>query len=160
MPFASTMLTHLNLGSKYTGKPVDLSRFIDLVSEEADHMKACCMPKDQSGKGKTRCQNNDTLTVTDGNNRRCCKGKYHHCQKEGHWAHKCFTKKWEEEAVKVQSGQATQRSTGTSTGTSTSKPENKPVGSANIATINDDLDGNGFWVIKEEIHTHTLLILC
>ena len=93
MPFASTMLTHLNLGSKYTGKPVDLSRFIDLVSEEADHMKACCVPKDQSGKGKTRCQNNDTLTVTDGNNRRCCKGKYHHCQKEGHWAHECFTKK-------------------------------------------------------------------
>ena len=62
--------------------------------------------------------------------------------------------------MKVQSGQATQGSTGTSTGTSTSKPENKPVGSANIATINDDLDGNGFWVIKEEIHTHTLLILC
>ena len=26
------------------------------------------------------------------------------------------------------------------------------MGSANIATINDDLDGNGFWVIKEEIH--------
>ena len=25
-PFASTMLTHLNLSSEYTGKPVDLSK--------------------------------------------------------------------------------------------------------------------------------------
>ena len=33
------------------------------------------------------------------------------------------------------------------------------MGSANIATINDDLDGDGFWVIKEEIHTHTAYLM-
>ena len=118
-------------------------------------MKACRTPKDQFGKGKTGSQNDDTLAVTDGNNRRCHKGKCHHCQKEDHWACKCLTKKWEEEAVKVQSGQATQGSTSTST----SKPENKPVGSANIATIDDDSDGDGFWVVEEEIHTHTTYLM-
>jgi hypothetical protein len=60
-PFASLMLTHLNLGSKYTGKPINLSRFIDLVSEEADRMKACRAPKDQSGKGKNRSQTDEAL---------------------------------------------------------------------------------------------------
>jgi hypothetical protein len=63
--------------------------------------------------------------------------------------HKCFTKKWEEEAAKVQSSQATQASSSTSAGTSTSKPENKPVGSANTMTIDDDLDGNGFWAVED-----------
>jgi hypothetical protein len=53
-PFASLTLTHLNISSEYTGKPVDLSKFIDLVSEEADCAKACHVLKDQSGKGKTR----------------------------------------------------------------------------------------------------------
>jgi hypothetical protein len=154
-PFTSLTLTHLNLGSKYTGKHVDLSRFIDLVSEEADHVKACHMPKDQSGKGKNGSQTDEALTVTDGNNRKCCKGKCHHCQKEGHWVHECFTKKQEEEAAKVQSGQAAQASSSTSASTSTSKPENKPVGSANTMTINDDLDGNGFWAIKDvDTHAH------
>jgi hypothetical protein len=152
-PFASLMLTHLNLGSKYTGKPIDLSRFIDLVSEEADRMKACHAPKDQSGKGKNRSQTDEALAITNGNNRKCRKGKCHHCQKEGHWVRKCFTKKWEEEAAKVQSGQAAQASSSTSASTSTSKPKNKPVGSANTVTIDDNSDGNGFWAI-EDVNTH------
>jgi hypothetical protein len=152
-PFTSLTLTHLNLGSEYTSKPVNLSRFIDLVSEEADHVKACRTPKDQSGKGKNRSQTDEALAITDGNNRKRCKGKCHHCQKEGHWVCKCFTKKWEEEAAKVQSSQATQASSSTSAGTSTSKPENKPVGSANTVTINDDLDGDGFWAV-EDVDTH------
>ena len=114
------MLTHLNLGSEYTSKPVDLSRFIDLVSEEADCMKACCAPKDQSGKGKNGSQNNKALAVTDGNGKKRRKGKCHHCQKEGHWVRECFTKTQEEEAAKAQamsqaqSGQAAQVSTSTS----------------------------------------------
>ena len=138
---------------------MDMSELINMVSEEADCAKTCCAPKDQTGKGKAKGQNDDALAVTDGNNRKCCKGKCHHCQKEGHWACKCFTKKQEEEAAKVQSSQATQGSTGTSTSTSTSKPENKPVGSANIATIDDDSDGDGFWVIEEEIHVHTAYLV-
>jgi hypothetical protein len=105
-PFTSLMLIHLNLSSEYTGKPINLSRFINLVSEEANCMKACCMSKDQSSKGKNGSQTNKALAVTDGNNRKCHKGKCHHCQKEGHWVCKCFTKKWEEEAAKVQSSQA------------------------------------------------------
>jgi hypothetical protein len=126
---------------------------IDMVSEEADCAKTCCMPKDQTSKGKTKSQNDEALTVTDGNNRKHRKGKCHHCQKEGHWVRECFTKKWEEEAAKVQSGQAAQASSSTSTGTSTSKPKNKPVGSANTVTIDDNSDGNGFWAI-EDVDTH------
>jgi hypothetical protein len=148
-PFASLTLTHLNLSSEYTSKPVDLSRFIDLVSEEADCIKACHTPKDQSDKGKNRSQTDEALAVTDGNNRKCCKGKCHHCQKEGHWVHKCFTKKWEEEAAKVQSGQAAQASLSTSASTSTSKPKNKLVGFANTMTIDDDSDGDGFWAVED-----------
>ena len=130
-PFASTMLTHLNLGSKYTGKPVDLLRFIDLVSEEANRMKACCTPEGQFGKGKNGSQNDEALAVTDGNGKKCCKGKCCHCQKEGHWARECFTKKWEEEAAKAQATSQAQSSQAAQASTSTSKPENKLVGSAN-----------------------------
>ena len=107
-------------------------------------MKACHAPKDQSGKGKNGSQTDEALAITDGNNRKCCKGKCHHCQKEGHWVCKCFTKKQEEEAAKVESGQATQASLSTSASTSTSKPENKLVGSANTITIDDNSDGDGF----------------
>jgi hypothetical protein len=81
-----------------------MSELIDMVSKEADHAKTCHMPKDQTGKGKTKSQNNKALAVTNGNNRKCHKGKCHHCQKEGHWVRECFTKKWEEEAAKAQSG--------------------------------------------------------
>jgi hypothetical protein len=142
------MLTHLNLSSKYTSKPVDLSRFIDLVSEEANCIKACRTPKDQSGKGKNGSQTDEALAITDGNNRKCHKGKCYHCQKEGHWVHECFTKK-QEKAVKVQSSQAAQASSSTSASTSISKPKNKPVGSANTMTIDDDLDGDGFWAVED-----------
>ena len=154
-PFASTMLTHLNLGSEYTGKPVDLSRFIDLVSEEANRVKACRAPKDQSGKGKNGSQNDEALAVTDGNNKKRRKGKCHHCQKEGHWARECFTKKREEEAAKAQATSQAQSGQAAQASTSTSKPENKPVGSANTVTF-DDSDGDGFWVVEEE-QIHTLI---
>ena len=154
-PFASMTLTHLNLGSEYTGKPVDLSRFIDLVSEEADRVKACRAPKDQSGKGKNGSQNDEALAVTDGNNKKRRKGKCHHCQKEGHWARECFTKKREEEAAKAQATSQAQSGQAAQASTSTSKPENKPVGSANTVTF-DDSDGDGFWVVEEE-QIHALI---
>ena len=45
----------------------------------------------------------------------------------------------------TQSGQTAQASTG-----NTTKPENRPVGSANAITA-DDSDGDGFWMIEEEV---------
>ena len=33
------------------------------------------------------------------------------------------------------------------------------MGSANIATIDDDSDGDGFWVVEEEIHVHTAYLV-
>jgi hypothetical protein len=69
-PFASLTLTHLNIGSEYTGKPINLSKFINLVSEEADHTKACHTLKDQSGKAKTGSQTDEALAITNGNARR------------------------------------------------------------------------------------------
>jgi hypothetical protein len=151
-PFTAQTLNSLTIASRYTGKPVNMSELIDMVFKEADCAKICYAPKDQTGKGKTRSQTDEALTITDGNNRKCHKGKCHHCQKEGHWAYKCFTKKWEEKAAKAQSSQAIQVSTSTST---SSKPENKPVGSANAITI-DNSDDDSFWLIEEvETYMHT-----
>jgi hypothetical protein len=148
MPFASLTLTHLNISSKYTSKPVDLSKFIDLVSKEADRAKACCALKDQPGKGKTGSQTDKALAITNGN-ARCRKGNCHHCNKPGHWACECHTRKREEDAAKAaadQSGQGAQANPGTTT-----KPVNKPVGSANVAIIDKyDSDDRGFWAVKEE----------
>jgi hypothetical protein len=155
LTFAAQTLNSLTITSRYTGKPMDMSELIDMVSEEADCAKTCHAPKDQTGKGKTESQNDEALTIADGNNRKCYKGKCHHCQKEGHWVRECFTKKQEEEAAKVQSSQAAQASSNTSTGTSTSKPKNKLLGSANTVTIDDDSDGDGFWAVKDvDTHVH------
>jgi hypothetical protein len=116
---------------------------IDMVSEEADRAKTRHAPKDHTGNGKTGSQTNEALAATNANSKRCRKDKCHHCKKDGHWERDCFTKKQEEEAAQVQSSQAAQVST------SHSKPKNKPMGSTNIASIND-LDGDGFWLIEEE----------
>jgi hypothetical protein len=125
-----------------------MSELIDMVSKEANHAKTHHAPKDQTGNSKTESQTNEALAITDANSKQCHKGKCHHCKKDSHWEHDCFTKKQEEEAAQVQSGQAAQVST------STSKPMNKPVGFANITSI-DDSDGDGFWLIEEEeMHTY------
>jgi len=51
--YASQMLNSLTIASRYTGKPVNISEFIDMVSEEAKHAKTQHIPKDQAqGKGK------------------------------------------------------------------------------------------------------------
>ena len=69
--------------------------------------------------------------------------------------HKCRTKKEEAAAAAAaaaadnQSSQIVQVSAGNS-----SKPKNRPVGSANTITA-DDSDGEGFWIVKEEVaHTY------
>ena len=150
--YVSLMLSQ----SQLDGKQREMKDIMHILLEEADCMKNRCMPKDHSqGKGKNQSQLDEALAVTNssdsGKKRR--KGKCHYCKKDGHWARDCFTKK-QEEAAQAQSGQAAQASSNTSSGTS--KPENKPVGSANIATIDDNSDGDGFWVVKEE-ETHTLI---
>ena len=96
--FVAQTLNSLTIVSRYTGTSVDMSELINMVSEEANHAKTYHTPKDQTTKGKAESQNDKALAITkgNGNNRKCCKGKCHHCQKEGHWAHKCFTRKWEE----------------------------------------------------------------
>ena len=146
IPFIAQTLNSLTIASRYTGTPVDMSELIDMVSKEADRAKTRRAPKDHTGNGKTRSQTDEALAATDANSKRRRKGKCHHCKKDGHWERDCFTKKREEEAAQVQSGQAAQAST------SHSKPENKPMGSANIASI-DDSDGDGFWLVEEE-ETH------
>ena len=119
-------------------------------------MKTRRTPRDQAqNRGKKAGQTNEALAATStsgsGNNtnahRKRRRGKCHHCGKEGHWVRECCTKKKEEvaAAATTQSGQTAQASTG-----NTTKPENRPVGSANAVTA-DDSEGDGFWMIEEEV---------
>jgi len=146
--YASQTLNSLTIASRYTCKPVDISELIDMISEEAEHAKSRHAPKDQTqaqGKGKTR-QSDKALAATntsEGGNSKHRKGKCHHCNKEGHWAHECRTRKREEAATENQSGQTAQ-----STTTTTTKPENKPIGSANA--FEDDSDDDGFFMADED----------
>ena len=159
--YASQTLSTLCLATKYTGKPIDMSDDIDSISKEADRVKTRCVLKDQApGKGKRGGQTDKALTATSSSDRcnnnntgKRCKGKCHHCGREGHWVQECHTKKKEEATATAskQSGQTVQVSSG-----STSKPENRPVGSANIV-IDDDSDIDGFCAAKEEVAlAHTI----
>jgi len=152
--YAAQTLSTLHLATKYTGKAIDMSNVIDSVCEEADHMKMHCMLKEQTtGKGKRGGQTDEALVASsssdchynNSNANKRCKGKCHHCQKEGHWAQECRTKKREEAAAAAlnQSSQTTQAIS------VSSKPENKPVGSTN-AVFNDDSDSDGFCAAEEE----------
>jgi len=144
--YASQTLNSLTIASRYTYKPVDISELIDMISKEAERTKSRCTPKDLTqalGKGKTR-QSDKALAATntsEGGSSKRCKGKCHHCGKEGHWVRECRTKKREEAAAENQSGQTTQASTST-------KPKNKPVGSANA--FEDDSDDDGFFMANED----------
>ena len=98
--YATQTLLMLQLAVKYTGMPVDMSDVIDLVCEEANHMKTCCMLNDPAqgqskGKNWSAAQAPDealaTASTDKGSNGRCYKGNCHHCGKPGHWAHKCHT---------------------------------------------------------------------
>jgi len=144
--YTSQTLNSLTIASRYTCKPVDISELIDMISEEAECAKSRRAPKDQTqaqGKGKTG-QSDEALAATntsEGGSSKRCKGKCHHCGKEGHWVRECRTKKREEAAAENQSGQTTQASTST-------KPKNKPVGSANA--FEDDSDDDGFFMADED----------
>jgi len=150
-PYASQTLNSLAIASRYTGKPVNISELINMISKEAECAKAWCATKDQAqaqGKGKAGSQTDKALAAdatSEGSNSRRCKVKCHHCGKEGHWVRKCHTKKREEAtAAANQSGQSAQANTSTNT-----KLENKPVGSTN-ATFEDDLDNSRFWATTTE----------
>ena len=152
--YAAQTLSTLHLATKYTGKAIDMSDIINSVCKEADHMKMHCVLKEQTtGKGKRGGQTDKALITSSSSDRhynnsntnKCHKGKCHHCQKEGHWAWECHTKKREEVAAAAsnQSGQTVQATSGSS------KPKNKPVGSTNTV-FNDDSDSDGFCAAEEE----------
>jgi len=152
--YAAQTLSTLRLATKYTGKAIDMSDVINSVCKEADRVKMRRVLKEQTtGKGKRGGQTDEALVASSSSDRRynnnnankCRKGKCHHCQKEGHWARECCTKKREEAAAAAlnQSGQTAQATLGSS------KPENKPMGSAN-AVFNDDSDSDGFCAAEEE----------
>ena len=149
--YASQTLNSLTIASRYTCKPIDISELIDMISKEAERAKSRHAPKDQTqaqGKGKTR-QSDKALAATNtskGGNSKYRKGKCHHCNKEGHWARECHTRKREEAAATTenQSGQTAQLTTTTTT----TKPKNKPVGSANV--FEDNLDDNSFFMADED----------
>ena len=132
-----------------------MSDIIQILSEEADHVTTRNASKEQpQAKGKKAAQTpesqpDEALAATntlEGNNTRRCKGKCHHCGKEGHWACKCCTKKREEAAAAAVAAAA-------NPGT-TVKPKNRPIGSANAAFA-DDSDSDGFWIAKEgAAHVH------
>ena len=152
--YASQTMGSLHLTCKLTCKPFDMTDVIDMLCKEADCLKTVKDLAQGQGKGKGKNRSSppasdDALAATGpykGSDSRHCKGKCHHCQKEGHWAHNCRTRKWEEAmAAADQNMQATQSNLGT-----TSKPENKPVGSANHIYL-DDSDNNGFYMAEEDV---------
>ena len=67
--FAAQTLNSLTIASRYTGKPVDMSELIDMVSEEADRAKTRRAPKDHTGNGKTGSQTDEALAATDANSK-------------------------------------------------------------------------------------------
>ena len=153
--YASQLLTSARLN----GNTLAMKDIIYALSEEADRTRNRHMPKDQSQgqRGNKKGQPDEALATTNtskGRNSRHCKGKCHHCGKEGHWVCKCHTKKREEAAEAAAAGNQSSQAAQTSTSTSTSKPENRPVGSANIAYM-DNTDDKEFWAAATEVaHVH------
>ena len=150
-----------------SGNSLEMKDIIHVISEKADRTRTHHALKDQS-QGQSKANGNKeghldkALTATShskGGNSRCCRGKCHHCGKEGHWVCECCTKKQEEAVVETvaaanQSSQATQM--GTSTSPNTSRQENRPVGSANVA-YEDNSDDGDFWAATMEVevvHIH------
>ena len=157
--YASNTLMTLSLTSEVTGNPINMDKLLSNISDKADRAKLRRATRDQSqGKGK-KGQTDEALAATtserggnrsyNNNGKKRCSGKCHHCGKEGHWVRECCTKKWEEAAATAAasnpSGSAAQANAGNS-----SKPENRPVGSANVATIDNSDDGD-FWSATAEI---------
>jgi len=152
--YASQTLTSTRLN----GNTLEMKDIIHVISEEADHTRNRRVPKDQSqgqsrGNGNKEGQPDKALAATspsEGRNSRHCKGKCHHCGKEGHWVRECHTKKREEAEAAAAANQSSQAA---QTTTTTPKPVNKPVGSANIA-FTDDSDGDFWAAAVEVVHMH------
>ena len=152
--YTSNTLTTLILMSEVTRNPVDMEKLLKNISDEANCLKICHMPRDQTQgqtkgkKGQTDKALAATSTPECGNNnsnRKHRKGKCHHCSREGHWVRKCHTKKKEEVAATANlSGQAAWAIAGNS-----SKPKNRPIGSANTAVI-DNSTCSEFWMASTE----------
>ena len=150
--YAAQTLSTLCLATKYTGKLIDMLDVIDSICEEADHMKMQHALKEQNTPKGKKGQTDEALVASsssyhqnNNNTNKCCKGKCHHCGREGHWVQECHTKKKEEAAAASsnQNSQTVQVTLGSS------KSENRPVGSAN-AVFDDDSDSDGFCAAKEE----------
>ena len=100
--YASQTMGSLRLTCKLTCKPFDMTDVIDTLCEEADRLKTVKDLAQGQGKGKNRSPSqapDDALAATgpyEGSDSRRRKGKCHHCQKEGHWARDCRTRKREE----------------------------------------------------------------
>ena len=146
------MMGSLCLTYKLTCKPFNMTDVIDTLCKEADCLKTVKDLAQGQGKGKNWSPSqapDKALAITstsEGNDNWRCKGKCHHCGKEGYWKRKCHTRKREEaKAAASQSGQAAQANLGT-----TSKPENKPVGSANHIYL-DDSDDKGFYMANKDV---------
>ena len=123
--YASQTMGSLYLTCKLTCKPFNMTDIIDMLCKEADCLKTVKDLAQGQGKGKNQSPlqaPDKALAATGtfkGSDNQCCKGKCHHCGKEGHWKHKCHSRKREEAtAAADQSGQAAQANPGT-----TSKPE-------------------------------------
>jgi len=150
--YAAQTLSTLCLATKYTGKAIDMSDIIDSICKEADCVKMQCVLKEQNAPKGKKSQSDKALVASsssycqnNNNTNKCCKGKCHHCGREGHWVWECCTKKREEVAAIAlnQSGQTMQATLGTS------KPKNKPVGSTNTI-FNNDSNSDSFCAAKEE----------
>ena len=159
LAYMANTLTMLSLTSEVTGNPINMDKLLINISNKADHVKLWCATQDQSqGKGK-KGQTDEALAATtskcggnhsyNNNGKKCHSGKCHHCGKKGHWVQECCTKKREEvaaiAAASNPSGLAAQANMGNS-----SKPKNRPVGSANVAIINNS-DDRDFWAANAEI---------
>ena len=149
--YVAQTLSTLCLATKYTGKLIDMSDVINLICKEADHVKMRRVLKElTTSKGKKVGQTDEALVASsssdcrnnNNNSTKHCKGKCHHCNKEGH------TKKRKEAAAATsnQTGQTAQGILGSS------KPENKPVGSMN-AVFDDNSDSDGFCAAEEKVTT-------
>jgi len=69
------------------------------LCEEAVRVKTRRVLKDGQDKGKKEGQTDEALAATssEGGKKKRRKGECHHCDKQGHWARECRTKKKEEE---------------------------------------------------------------
>jgi hypothetical protein len=86
--YMSNTLMTLTIISKVTGKPVNMEKLLSNISDEADYMKAQCLPA--HSRGKKEDHTDEALAVTSSTSTSGCgkrkhrKGTCNHCSIEGH----------------------------------------------------------------------------